>query len=368
MSGRKKGFTLIELLVVIAIIGILVAILVPAVVMARESARRTTCLNNMKQLGYATTQFHDARRALPAGWSINVPGAPGNPTDIGEGGWGWSAHILPYMEEANLDDTIDFKDHIDEQLVVAASLSSFRCPSDPYWTPRFELIRGSDPDQYDHGNLPITVGASNYMALLSFRDVPGTRPTGGNPRQFGPGGSPDILDILSLNPLTVRRRGAGTTFNIDYSVFSEAAFGVNCLPQNGCFPVTTRYADTSTIRLVDIRDGSSNTILLGERKSSYEYRDTAENNVRKTIPFNGMWGGVVHGAIRPVWRTMAWTHEPPNVKEGSGVAFSSGHTNISVFLFADGSTTTLSDTIDPLLFHQLGTRNGKEVINDSDIR
>ncbi|MFT5526632.1 MAG: prepilin-type N-terminal cleavage/methylation domain-containing protein, partial [Pirellulaceae bacterium] len=95
---KRRAFTLVELLVVIAIIGILVAMLLPAIQAARESARRTQCNNNFKQIGIALHIYHDNFRSLPPGW-VAFDDA-GNP-DPEEGlpGWGWAPHILPYMEQ-----------------------------------------------------------------------------------------------------------------------------------------------------------------------------------------------------------------------------------------------------------------------------
>jgi len=95
MKKKKSGFTLVELLVVIAIIGILVALLLPAVQAARESARRTQCVNNLKQLGVAMQNYHDTNKQLPGG-SFSCC-------------WGtWQMFILPYIEEAQLGDIYEF--------------------------------------------------------------------------------------------------------------------------------------------------------------------------------------------------------------------------------------------------------------------
>jgi prepilin-type N-terminal cleavage/methylation domain-containing protein len=93
---RRGGFTLVELLVVIAIIGILVALLLPAIQQAREASRRTSCNNNLKQLGVALHNYHDVVGLLPFGWS--------------DRGAGWSTMILPFMEQKNLYDTLDFQE------------------------------------------------------------------------------------------------------------------------------------------------------------------------------------------------------------------------------------------------------------------
>src|SRR5438105_3620381 len=92
---RKLAFTLVELLVVIAIIGVLVALLLPAVQMARESARRMACQNNLKQVGLALQSYHDGQRSFPPGY-VSAVDAAGNDTGPG---WGWAAKALPYMEQ-----------------------------------------------------------------------------------------------------------------------------------------------------------------------------------------------------------------------------------------------------------------------------
>ncbi len=103
MSPRKTGFTLVELLVVIAIIGILVALLLPAVQAARESARRTQCNNNLKQIGIAMHNYHDVFKTFPFGKGASYLGAAGYAR--------WSAHalLLPFIEQGPLHSTIDFK-------------------------------------------------------------------------------------------------------------------------------------------------------------------------------------------------------------------------------------------------------------------
>src|SRR6476619_2503276 len=104
MSGTKRGFTLVELLVVIAIIGALIALLLPAVQAARESARRTGCLNNLKQLGVGLLNYENAHKKFPAG-------ASGAPKDDGQWRWGtsWCIAILPYIEQKPLYESLDLK-------------------------------------------------------------------------------------------------------------------------------------------------------------------------------------------------------------------------------------------------------------------
>ncbi len=131
--NQRKAFTLIELLVVIAIIGILVALLLPAVQAAREAARRMSCSNNMRQIGIALHMYHDTFHQLPAGWR-GYDLATGQPYWLGEPGWGWCAAILPYMEQLNLyEGLIQFELPIAHPLNEQARLTylpTLRCPSD----------------------------------------------------------------------------------------------------------------------------------------------------------------------------------------------------------------------------------------------
>src|ERR671919_44032 len=98
----RAGFPLVELLVVIAIIGVLVALLLPAVQAARESARRMSCASNLRQIGLAMHNYHDIAGAFPIGVSNDIPGN-GNGSD---GNWTWSARILPYLEQSGLYQTL----------------------------------------------------------------------------------------------------------------------------------------------------------------------------------------------------------------------------------------------------------------------
>src|SRR5437868_1890332 len=96
--SRRHAFTLVELLVVIAIIGVLVALLLPAVQMAREAARMTQCKNNLRQIGIAIHNRHNSHGALPPGWTADQPeGTPG---------WGWASELLPQLEQGNLYQSI----------------------------------------------------------------------------------------------------------------------------------------------------------------------------------------------------------------------------------------------------------------------
>ena len=139
VSKRKRAaFTLVELLVVIAIIGILVALLLPAIQSAREAARRAQCLNNCRQIGLAIHNFHDSQKFLP-------------PNRVQDGYLNWAAVILPYMEETNLGSIINVKESFasQPQSFKEASVPTYLCPSRSHdrllSIPKGELVPGIPP-------------------------------------------------------------------------------------------------------------------------------------------------------------------------------------------------------------------------------
>lgn len=170
MSRRNRAFTLVELLVVIAIIGLLIGLLLPAIQAARESARKVQCTNNLKQIGVALQQHHDARKMLPQGWTSYEPGTFTSDPE-GEPGWGWATRILPFMEENNLAQAIDFKLPIMDAKhdpIRGLALAGFRCPSD-FDPETFTLDR-------EDGGGPITdLAKANYVGMfgtLEIEEVP----------------------------------------------------------------------------------------------------------------------------------------------------------------------------------------------------
>src|SRR5687767_9230974 len=148
-SRLRRGFTLVELLVVIAIIGVLVALLLPAVQQAREAARRMSCQNNLKQIGIALHNHHDVKLTFPPG-ALNT-GANGTPVYTT-----WTIEILPFMEQQALYQQYDqtqFNTHATKRLVGQQRLVAHECPSDPH---RFKLEPpASGPDtsnNWRHGS------------------------------------------------------------------------------------------------------------------------------------------------------------------------------------------------------------------------
>lgn len=214
-SKSSRGFTLIELLVVIAIIGILVALLLPAVQQAREAARRTQCRNNLKQIGLALHNYHDVHLTLPPGWI----GATAGVHDIeGINGFGWGVFLLPYMDQAPLYNQFNFSVslvdpvHNEERVQI---LPVFRCPSD-VGEATWQIEEEANP-----GTVIATLSTANYVGAF---------------------GTTELEDCESGSGLTNGQcRGNGSLFH------------------NG------------KVLLRDYTDGTSNTFVCGERVSTAGY-------------------------------------------------------------------------------------------------
>ena len=158
-----RGFTLVELLVVIAIIGVLIALLLPAVQAARESARRSQCNNNLKQIGLALQTHHDAQRKLPP--AFEYTGSADNTRCT----WGWAVYSMPYMEEGSLYNVLDpTKRRLHtvfiapvtppsaDQVALQTVIQTLRCPSDT--TRELNNLEPFGPDHYD-------LATSNYKVV-----------------------------------------------------------------------------------------------------------------------------------------------------------------------------------------------------------
>src|SRR5262245_55878334 len=160
MRKRKRtGFTLVELLVVIAIIGILVALLLPAIQAARAAARRTKCVNNLKQIGIALHNYHSANKEFPAGMQFDInPLTPwiGPSAEVSvKFRPNWIIKILPYMEEQAIYDAFDFKEfisHSNNRTVRGTSIPTLLCPDDTGAEVLFAGVSTGEGDNWARGN------------------------------------------------------------------------------------------------------------------------------------------------------------------------------------------------------------------------
>ncbi|MEN1678991.1 MAG: DUF1559 domain-containing protein [Planctomycetota bacterium] len=231
--NARCAFTLVELLVVIAIIGILVALLLPAVQSAREAARRTQCVTNLKNLVLATHNYHDRQQEFPSGY-INLQ-PPGN---VAGEGWGWGALLLPDVEQQPLHSTLAVTERsLLEARTAAASdlglarvlqtaLPVFRCPSDS----GPDLIGGPDPSQRDtslgRSGHTEPAAAANYMANSGLFDGGANRPNNGVFFASAPGpiSMRSILDGTSNTIALGERHGLGNC---------NSGWWLGCINQGG---------------------------------------------------------------------------------------------------------------------------------------
>ena len=190
MSRRKSGFTLVELLVVIAIIGVLVALLLPAIQAAREAARRAQCLNNLKQLGLAVQNYHDAKNLVPV--SARPVGLTSAPRI------GGITHLLPFFEQANLRKQFDLTknwNHIDNRQTMNTTIAALLCPSSPEDADRLDGIPESaswEPIVCKQTDYSPTVWVDYRLADANLVDKTNTTETGSNLDQ------PGILEYQNL--------------------------------------------------------------------------------------------------------------------------------------------------------------------------
>ncbi len=157
----RNAFTLVELLVVIGIIGVLMSLLVPAVQQVREAANRMRCAHNLRQIGIALHDYHGDHQSLPPGYvSGHVNGQDTGP------GWGWAAHLLPYLEQDVLYKAIDFRlpiEHPVNQFARERVLTAYLCPSD--------LVQKPTAVRADDGSFLCHAGPSNYLGVYGHGEI-----------------------------------------------------------------------------------------------------------------------------------------------------------------------------------------------------
>lgn len=306
----KRAFTLVELLVVIAIIGVLVALLLPAVQAAREAARRSQCSNNLKQMALAMLNYEDTYKCLPPG-RTGCDGATGNQCTgftSGAGTLGWSAFVstLPFLEQSALFNKIDYApvpwgvtagwDNLSNMEVVSARPKFIVCPS--------EIAKSHIDNQPSSGKK----AAIGTYGLVGGKEGP---PNGNNIKHTNSG-----VFVYRL-----------------------------------CF------------RLADITDGTSSQFIIGETKSS----DGAVAGVANaTVP--NMW------TTGSRFLTLRTTNNPINTHPHQGntdstgqktnAAFGSLHPGGAQFAFVDGHVSLITNQINFVTYQRLSMRADGEVVGD----
>ncbi len=310
---RRAAFTLVELLVVIAIIGALIGLLLPAVQSAREAARRTQSLSNLRQIGLALHNYHDASRALPPGFRSTSTGtwAGGSNDAVPESGPGWSLYalLLPFLEETALHSTIRFDLPITDPLNKAARETNVSVFIDPGDTgPR--LI-----DVTDSGSPPANSNTPTVLCQAAVCSYAG-----------------------SLGTLMYEQQ-----------------------------PFTGIFHRNSKIRLANITDGTSKTIGIGERMSRHTRSSWVGVVPGQELVYAQESPQYRAGEPSFNWRpaiTSLLVHvrsSAPSL-QGSPGGFIGPYSAGTNFLNMDGSCRLISGETAPDVFRALCTRAGGEVI------
>jgi prepilin-type N-terminal cleavage/methylation domain-containing protein/prepilin-type processing-associated H-X9-DG protein len=304
LSRNRRGFTLIELLVVIAIIAVLIGLLLPAVQKVRESAARSSCSNNLHQLAIAVQTYHDNYGFFPTNAGPGYNYNPNSPEC-----WSWLARVLPFIEQDNLYKACGIPTSTIKQAGANAAepIKTLQCPSDPTSSvPRTD--EANIGSSFNYGGPAITVGKTNYKGVCGYN-------WGWGNWQF-------------TDPITRTNNGLdagnGIFFRTDY---------------------------TRPLNIPAIKDGTSNTFMIGE--------DLPEYDVHCDWPFFNHATGTC--AIPLNYGV------PPNINPGGATdwpnvySFRSNHSQGANFAMADGHVVFINDNIDQNLYHALSTYKNGEV-------
>jgi prepilin-type N-terminal cleavage/methylation domain-containing protein len=327
------AFTLVELLVVIAIIGILIALLLPAVQAAREAARRSQCSNNLKQLGLALHNFHDAVKAFPTGQ-----------IDDDNDCYGWITYLLPFLEQKNIYD----------KLVNDATYPVL-------------LIKTSGTHALPN---PPCTGASNVDTCQPYTQV------GGNQ-----GGSicKNVLKtvVCPSDPLAAKDHegygksnycgNVGWAFKDSAGVDKWGCAQYNAGLQTGVLRFDNNNDNTWMTRIADILDGTSNTIAVGEVSVTSNVREDKSDHANFPIWPGGRGG--CDGKQLGSWGRIIDTdffinrRDLPTSADAwkSDLSFGSMHPSGAQFLLCDGSAHFINENIDLTMYRYLGARSDGQV-------
>ena len=306
VSTDTRGFTIVELLVVIAIVGALIALLLPAIQAARESARRTQCSNNLKQLSTGLASFESANAKFPAGQRWSVPRS-----EPGSYAIAWSAILLPELELQSISNLIDFRYPLSDPRNLPATsqvVVLYLCPS----TSQLEVHRSDSSHLMNLGGVP-----GEGMACLDYLGVSGPEKSTKNPTTGQPYG---------------RQRGI--------------------LIGTKGFPNSDQLTDPPPIRAKDVIDGLSKTTWLTECTGR-----GVDVKKGKVDAIHGAWASgnnVTHisGGINSKKLPDAWYDE----------RIRSDHPGGAQFAMCDGSVRFLPDSTDKKMIRALCSRNGEELL------
>lgn len=350
MSKRRyRGFTLVELLVVIAIIGILIALLLPAVQAAREAARRSQCSNNLKQFGLALHNYHDTYKAFPAGAGPGVRPNPSSTAHQGWNAWGGIAGLLPFIEQAPLADLIVWDIYWNDtgsgnRVVADTLIPSFQCPSDPGF-------------MLDYGN----------MGSISYNLCHGPAAEW----EVGRRGQAGLFENQVWYTMASIKDGTSNTI-----AMAECRMGQNSgpwlatkrdpsyiVPDQG-WPGNSASGDSRAFTATAADITTINTYYnacLAAYDSSSAWHDDYDQQGRFWVSARGVWASYCTTLIGP--NAGPGCDNDHSVTSVCVKEASSYHPGGAQYLNADGSVTFGSETIDQAIWISLGTIKGGEAVS-----
>ncbi len=335
VAPSRGGFTLVELLVVIAIIGVLVALLLPAVQAAREAARRSQCSNNLRQFSLGCLTHESAMKRLPAGFTT-TPGGDTHHT--------WAAYVLPYLEQGALFSNIDFKSASWEPWLRLGG-GDKQYPEIPWlWTQLDIHLCPSDQPRNIHTGEPRSFAHGNYLANIGW---PATWPQIEAKAQY------------------------------DARQASLVANNANDAAQSGDLrgPFDKVFStENKGLALKEVTDGTSNTVMLGEVRQypgrdgrgllylgSGLYNHYFTPNTASLDKMEFCEGNDKSGAIQPSAPCTLDQGGPPRITAQTARSNHAGGVNLS---FVDGRSTFVSDGVDVSVWRRISTRAGGEVASE----
>ena len=327
----RSAFTLIELLVVIAIIAILIALLLPAVQQAREAARRTHCRNNLKQIGLALHNYHDAFGQFPPSFVADGNGLV-NPTGGGE--WSIQARILPYLEQANLYDLADLTFSYEDPVNVGVAptrVDTYLCPSEPNDHVRLD---GTGAPEHHPLNYGFNGGTWNVFDIATYRTGNGA---------FAPNKGFRVRDFIdgTTNTLGFSEVKTFTPYNRD------GAFGTAAIPDTA--------ADVETLIGMggSNRADSGHTEWVDGRVHQTGFTATLPPNTPVVVPT---------GVNEEGDYTSCREDKTCNAPTYAAVTSRSWHVGMVHSMLMDGSVQSISENIDLDTWRNLSQRNDRNVV------